>query len=418
MTEAASLLSSLDGCVIIACQGRGDSRAALMEQYEKGPRYEVVHGRPCIEATKHEKLAVVEALRWAPVGIYGQLASFERTQPYLRSVMRQRYEALKAWLAGYPLTESALVRLFRAIRQNHWVVTIARGPEAERLRTITEPWLPAGVFPSSGYLLLGYGPWDGPHFQLAVGHLQQRGHDSAFPLALAVAESAHGRPWDDLKSRFMVFPKQYRSALVRAVGGALELRDRVAVAFLRVVASLRDRPLQKGRRPRGWGAWLPREAWPNVRLSSVVRHRVQAEVRDEFVLPKATVAGDVESIEAQSRDPEEYRTAREHPQGYDVGSPRRQRQLPQRDRRRGSPSYQQATSRLRMLSARQQREVGQQMRERLKAEDYSLFEVWLRRDKIAVWARQRSIDPARARQRLHRIVRPALLSVLEALQKE
>jgi hypothetical protein len=372
-------------------------RASLQEEARVGPRYRLLQCPGVISLGTSEKAQLLEALRYAPFPTYGMLASFEGTQPELKGYCPERYNALKRDLATYPLSIPDATTLLRAIVESHFVITVACGRDADRLRCVLRPWLPSGILPAGEFLLLNYGHWDGLSFDVAVDRMQQPGYDSSYEVALAIVESAHGRPWNEdprKRWRFSTFPPAYRDALWasarRQAGSAAAaeklVRQALATAFVDVVGELPRSPIRR-RRPRGWGADFPPEAWPRVNRQSAVRHKVQARVRDEFV--RKDYAGQCDPDGMTPCDTAD-------------ATPRR------RYVRRGSRTCREAWRRLNALPLDHQRRIVQGLRERLSPPDYSLCEYWLGGGKVAVWARDHGIKAFTARQRLVRVVRPAL----------
>src|SRR5689334_12389412 len=97
-------------------------------QYETENPAEVVDSFPDhflqgggVEATEEERFAVLEALRWLPIGTYSQLAF-------------QPAEVRQAVLGHFPLSDNELLAVLQRIRGEHLVVQVARGIRARQIR--------------------------------------------------------------------------------------------------------------------------------------------------------------------------------------------------------------------------------------------------------------------------------------------
>jgi len=298
-------------------------------QYETENPAEVVDSFPDhflqgggVEATEEERFAVLEALRWLPIGTYSQLAF-------------QPAEVRQAVLGHFPLSDNELLAVLQRIRGEHLVVQVARGIRARQIRdglacirTATAPVVTiatglqatvafdeqatmvtaplAPLLPDTEYLLESVGSWDGFVFERACELVPQMPRERARMIALGVVYSCLGEPFrpdgttpdrgDDARlSRFIAFPKAVQGALWAAAereafrlgvaSGSALLWQMLADAFVEVVSDLkidfatqhlsdkiRVPPPKEGKH---WGAWLPPESRNRIRLQSVVLNRVQ-----------------------------------------------------------------------------------------------------------------------------------------------
>lgn len=369
----------------------------------------LLHGGAA-EATEEERLAVLEALRWLPIGAYSQLAF-------------QTAEVRQAVLARFPLSDDELLTVLRRIRQDHLVVQVARGIRVRQIRdglacirTATAPLVSvatglqatvafdeqatmitaplAPLLPKTEYLLESVGPWDGLVFERACEVVPHMPQERARMIALGVVYSCLGEPFrpdgtipdrgDGAKlSRFIAFPKAIQGALwaaaereafgLGAESGSALLWQLLADAFVEVVADLKidfatqqlsDKilvpPPKEGKH---WGAWLPPESRNRIRLQSVVLNRVQRLVLRRL-LPKS---------------------------GY---------------QRRGYGAHRYLTARWSALPTSRRRELLRRLRHRLAPMNYRLLRVALRGIPLTRVAEREGLTKSAVSERLHSTVLP------------
>ena len=368
----------------------------------------LLHGGSVI-ASPADMTAVLTCLRWPSVSEYS-------IWPLQTPEWRNQY------LASLPLDDSALLARLRAIRDQHLVVSVARGAHARSLRAgrpgsffATAPVLqtdsgPRATFrdaaapwstglqasfspflPPGDYVLESVIAWDAIAFQFACEAVQTAPNDRAFVIALGIVYSCVAEPYlDDGRPRprgkgerlvrYTMFPRiskaiwsaAYRAA-ERGEGPSEQavLYRYLAEAFVEVVQEAKidfSKPNLSdslhARRPRqAWGAWLPKDQQNRVQLQSLILHRVQRRVR-ERLLPRTA-----------------YR-----PRSYGT--------------------HRKLTAAWSALSAREQRQVLRILRNRLSESSYGIFRACLEGIKLTSVARELSLSSSALSERLRSTILP------------
>jgi len=372
-----------------------------------------------VDATEQERLRVVEALRWLPIGAYSQLAFQPR-------------ETQQAVLSHLPVSDDELLTVLRRIREQHLVVQVARGTRVRQIRdglacirTATAPLVAvargvqatvafderatmltaplAPLLPGTEYLLESVEAWDGLMFERACEAVPMMTRDRARMLALGLVYSCLGEPFQPdgslpqrgqgPLSRFISFPKAIQGPIwaaaereafrVNAESPQALLWEMLADAFVDVVAGLQVDFSTQGlsdeirvpapKEEKHWGAWLPPESWNRIRLQSVVLSRVQRLVQKRL-LPKS---------------------------GY---------------QRRGYGAHQHLQAGWAELPAPRRRELLRQLRRHLAPMNYRLLRVALRGIPLSQVAERRGLSKSAVSERLHSTVLPHFDRTVRALR--
>jgi hypothetical protein len=378
----------------------------------------LLHGGSIV-AGRADMTAVLTCLRWPSVSEYS-------IGPLQTPEWRNQY------LASLPLGDSALLARLRAIRDQHLVVSVARGAHARSLRAgrpgsffATAPVLqtdsgPRATFgdaaapwstglqasfspflPPGDYVLESVVAWDAIAFQFACEAVQTAPDDRAFVIALGIVYSCVAEPYlDDGRPRprgkgerlvrYTMFPrinKAIGSAAHRAAArgeGPSEqavLYRYLAEAFVEVVREAKidfSKPnlsdsLHARRPKQAWGAWLPKDQQNRVQLQSLILHRVQRKVRDRL-LPRTAY----------------------HPRSYGT--------------------HRKLTAAWSALASRDQERALRVMRNRLSESSYRIFRACLEGLKLVTIARELGLSRSAVSQRLKSTILPLFFRVATDLR--
>lgn len=373
----------------------------------------LLHGGSIV-ASRADMAAVLECLRWPSISDY----SMWTLQPP---------ETRNRWLSSLPLNDSALLARLRMIRDQHLVVSVARGAHARSLRAgrpgsffaaapvlqtdsgpkatfgdEAAPWSPglqasfSPFLPRGEYVLESVVAWDAIAFQFACEAVQTAPDDRAFVIALGIVYSCVAEPYlDDGRPRprgkgerlvrYTMFPRinkaiwsaAYRAA-ARGEGPSEQavLYRYLAEAFVEVVREAKidfSKPnlsdsLHARRPKQAWGAWLPKDQQNRVQLQSLILHRVQRTVRDRL-LPRTAY----------------------HPRSYGT--------------------HRKLTAAWSDLSSREQQQVLRVMRNRLSESSYRIFRACLDGLKLATISRELGLSRSAVSQRLKSTILPFFFRV-------